>query len=86
MSRSLLSATRDRFSFPTGRSGFRQKAALILFPEEMRRSADRRYDCQRATRPFEWAQFLGALASRRRVPAFGSRLAGGTPALPGDSG
>jgi hypothetical protein len=24
------------FSFPTGRSGFRQKAALIIFPEEMR--------------------------------------------------
>jgi hypothetical protein len=33
---SLLLATRDRFSFPTGRSGFRQKAALILFPEAMR--------------------------------------------------
>ena len=36
MSRPLLSAARDRFSFPTGRSGFRQKAALILFPEAMR--------------------------------------------------
>jgi hypothetical protein len=29
--------------------------------------------------------FLGALASRRRVPVFGSRLAGETPALPGGS-
>jgi hypothetical protein len=29
------------------------------------------------------AHFLGALASRRRVPVFGFRLAGGTPALPG---
>jgi hypothetical protein len=29
------SATRDRFSFPTGRGGFRQKSALILFPEAM---------------------------------------------------
>ena len=29
------------------------------------------------------APFLGALASRRRVPIFGSRLAGETPALPG---
>jgi hypothetical protein len=27
-------------------------------------------------------KFLGSLASRRRVPVFGSRLAGGTPALP----
>ena len=27
---------RDRFSFPTGRSGFRQKTALIIFPEAMR--------------------------------------------------
>jgi hypothetical protein len=40
------------FSFPTGCSGFRQKAAFILFPEAMRRSADRRYNCQRAARPF----------------------------------
>jgi hypothetical protein len=32
----VLSATRDRFSFPTGRSGFWQKAALIIFPEAMR--------------------------------------------------
>jgi hypothetical protein len=30
-------------------------------------------------------RFLGALASRRRVPVFGFRLAGGTPALPGGS-
>jgi hypothetical protein len=30
------SATRDRFSFPTGRGGFRQKAALIIFLEAMR--------------------------------------------------
>jgi len=28
---------------------------------------------------------LGALASRRRVPVFGSRLAAGTAALPGGS-
>jgi hypothetical protein len=31
------------------------------------------------------ARFLGARASRRRVPVFSSRLAGGTPALPGGS-
>jgi hypothetical protein len=49
---------RDRFSFPTGRSGFRQKAALIFFSENLRRSADRRYDCQRTVRPFGGASCL----------------------------
>jgi hypothetical protein len=36
-------------------------------------------------RRYSGAQFLGALASRRRVPVFGFRLAGETPALPGGS-
>ncbi len=35
--------------------------------------------------PLNLAQFLGALASRRRVPVFGSRLAGGTPTFPNGS-
>jgi hypothetical protein len=40
------------FHFQPGVSGFRQKAGLIIFPEAMRRSADRRYDCQRTARHF----------------------------------
>jgi len=31
-----LQSNKQGFSFPTGRSGFRQKAALIIFLEEMR--------------------------------------------------
>jgi hypothetical protein len=38
------SATRDRFSFPTGRGGFRQKAALILFPEAIRQLPAARHE------------------------------------------
>jgi len=40
------------FHFQPGCSGFRQKAALIIFLEAMRRSADRRYNCQRTARSF----------------------------------
>jgi hypothetical protein len=70
--KTVLKMTRNRFSFPTGRSGFRQKAALIIFPEAMRRSADRRYDCQRATRHFGGASstspHISGRSGRRSAP------------------
>jgi len=49
--------------------------------------SDVRADSRRLPREFYVSgnTDLGALASRRRVPIFGSRLAGGTPALPGQS-